>query len=142
MLLSVPKILIVNASFQTHPQCAACGVTRRNGMTPVGAAERCCGAPQCKRVLGDRYGKDRKTSFEILSVYIAKLIITVISQNIPETHADLADQTRKRFRLDVAPKKLPLGTHLNTASLLNHEHGGGVPGEDQICVAWTVSVSY
>ncbi|KAJ7928313.1 kinase-like domain-containing protein [Mycena leptocephala] len=41
----------------------------------------------------------------------------------------------------LSSKSVNPGTHLNTATLLAHEHGGGLPGESLIMVCWEVRSS-
>ncbi|KAJ7921281.1 kinase-like domain-containing protein [Mycena leptocephala] len=51
---------------------------------------------------------------------------------------------RQRLKLPppgLSSKSVNPGTHLNTATLLAHEHGGGLPGESLIMVCWEVRSS-
>ncbi|KAK7035032.1 hypothetical protein R3P38DRAFT_3493674 [Favolaschia claudopus] len=64
---------------------------------------------------------------------------TPSQSNIPESHLDCALHTSNRFNKGrIMAQKPGPGTLFTTSSLLNHEHGGGAPGEDKIMVAWQV----
>ncbi|KAK7058136.1 kinase-like domain-containing protein [Favolaschia claudopus] len=108
------------------PQCVSCGVTRRNNMPAPNQGEaQTCGSVACsKEIQGAGYRP------------------TPSQSNIPESHLDRALHTSNRFNKGrtMAQKPGP-GTLFTTSSLLNHEHGGGAPGEDKIMVAWQVRES-
>jgi hypothetical protein len=61
-----------------------------------------------------------------------------IGASIAETHLARAAAVRDRLKLSAPLRSFSPSTQLTTNVLLHHEHGGGMPGEQKINVAWQV----
>ncbi|KAJ7842432.1 kinase-like domain-containing protein [Mycena leptocephala] len=70
--------------------------------------------------------------------------LSLVSNSTNEATAARILALRQRLKLPppgLSSKSVNPGTHLNTATLLAHEHGGGLPGESLIMVCWEVRSS-
>ena len=64
-----------------------------------------------------------------------------VGATIAESHLARATAVRNRLKLSVPSRSLAPTTPLSTNILLHHEHGGGMPGEQKINVAWQVCMT-
>lgn len=67
--------------------------------------------------------------------------LSLVGNSTNEATAARILALRQRLKLPppgLSSKSVNPGTHLNTATLLAHEHGGGLPGESLIMVCWEV----
>ncbi|KAJ7816209.1 hypothetical protein B0H14DRAFT_2602813 [Mycena olivaceomarginata] len=80
--------------------------------------------------------------WSIVTILFSYTYISAIQTNNAETHLECAASTAKRFGTgSTMSKRPPPGTFFDTNMLLQHEHGGGTPGEDKITIAWAVRES-
>ncbi|KAJ7203506.1 kinase-like domain-containing protein [Mycena pura] len=115
---------------QKWPQCTVCGVTRRNMPVSTHSAQT-CGSSLCTKA-GTPTGEETP----------APLGPSLVANAAFETNQNRAALMRDRMKRFQATKNggAP-GTALTTATLQEHEHGGGAPGEPKIWVCWQVRLS-
>ncbi|KAK7048818.1 kinase-like domain-containing protein [Favolaschia claudopus] len=112
------------ADIATWDQCVMCGITRRNNMHPTVQGDSriiTCGSTLCKAAIpGIPQAQESRPA----------------THNVPRTVTDLSALTRQRF------KRFNHGatSTLQTQTLLQHERGGGEPGEVIVMVAWQVRI--
>jgi len=58
--------------------------------------------------------------------------------SIAESHLARAAAVRDRLKLSAPSRGFVPTSQLTNSILLHHEHGGGMPGEQKINVAWQV----
>ncbi|KAJ7905017.1 kinase-like domain-containing protein [Mycena leptocephala] len=121
---------------QKWPQCSFCGVTRRNmAPPPMPGSAQTCGSSTCNVVLS--LATPPSGTAEPLG-------LSLVGNSTNEATAARILALRQCLKLPppgLSSKSVNPGTHLNTATLLAHEHGGGLPGESLIMVCWEVRSS-
>ncbi|KAF7440090.1 hypothetical protein PC9H_000433 [Pleurotus ostreatus] len=133
------------------PQCQMCGVTRRN-MPPTGAIQ-ICGAIACHRqshtldvALNDE-GHAGQSLYAGIQGGTHRLILGPLtpsaarSTNISDANQARIAATRTRLKHVTQTTGLGPTTHLSTATLQQHQHGGGAPGEPKTLFCFQVRVS-
>ncbi|KAJ7092527.1 kinase-like domain-containing protein [Mycena crocata] len=106
--------------------------------SPVEGSIQTCGTDKCKLVLNIT-GVANGSSAPSTGAIPLGPSLAVNASN--ETTAGRVDLLRARMKLPPAnssSKNNTPGTHLNTAALLAHENGGGLPGDPKIMVCWEV----
>ncbi|KAJ7021266.1 hypothetical protein C8F04DRAFT_1241479 [Mycena alexandri] len=114
---------------QKRPQCLACGITRRN-MSSSGSTQS-CGDSNCNLILNVTVNPPANSQ---LSGAPEPLGTSLALNAAREAHDARVVSLRQRFKLPLSGPNP--GTQLNTAALLAHEHGGGLPGDSLIMICW------
>lgn len=130
------------------PQCQMCGVTRRN-MPPTGAIQ-ICGAIACHRqshtldVARNDEGHAGQSLHAGMQGGTHRLILGPLtpsaarSTNISDANQARIAATRTRLKHVTQTTGLGPTTHLSTATLQQHQHGGGAPGEPKTLFCFQV----
>jgi len=117
-------------------------------MVPCGPGEiQTCGSEQCLAVTSnDNPGDDTAQakgaagprSNNPLGPSTTQNSTVNVNASIAETHLARAAAVRDRLKLSAPSRSFTPSSQLTTSVLLHHEHGGGLPGEQKINVAWQV----
>ncbi|KAK6997328.1 hypothetical protein R3P38DRAFT_3623649 [Favolaschia claudopus] len=124
MSFPLREVPIMGTLRRTWDQCVMCGITRRNNMHPTVQGDSriiTCGSNLCKAAIpGTPQPQPSRPA----------------THNVPRTVTDLSALTRQRF------KRFNHGatSTLQTQTLLQHERGGGEPGEVIVMIAWQVRI--
>ncbi|KAJ7092241.1 kinase-like domain-containing protein [Mycena epipterygia] len=112
------------------PQCSSCGTTRRNMVPPPpGSTIQTCGAASCNLAI------------TLVQPTGTAPLGSSHSINTQEAHIIRTSALRERLKLSAAgngSRNNSSGTQLTTTTLLQHEHGGGLPGDAKTMVCWQV----
>ncbi|KAJ7156232.1 kinase-like domain-containing protein [Mycena filopes] len=102
---------------------------------PPSGAMQTCGTARCGSSVATVPGT--ATATNIPAAGPAPLRPSAVINAHSETNAQRVQSVRERLKLPPAGTSKQ-GTELTTDTLLHHEHGGGLPGEQKIMVCWQV----
>ncbi|KAJ7639307.1 kinase-like domain-containing protein [Roridomyces roridus] len=111
---------------EEQPQCAFCGLTRRNNMPLIGTIQT-CGASRCV----DEARKENGSATS--GTQGGSTSNNNNTNSVPETYEARAAAMKQRLRTSVGTTRA--GTSLHTAALIFHEGGTGGQAEDMIRLA-------